>query len=103
MTVAKFTWLPLLYHCYFQSSRPSVIRKSERGRIYIMDSVTRDYHLETESDSRSFFAPIPIQRTLPPVEPIRCAASLPPRPVKRSRPHRLDLSGLAGQSFEVIF
>ena len=73
---------------YFQSSRPSVIRKSERGLIYIMDSVTRDYHLETESDSRSFFAPIPIQRTLPPVEPIRCAASLPPRPVKRSRPHR---------------
>ena len=53
-----------------------------------MDSVTRDYHLDAESDSRSFFAPIPIQRTLPPVEPIRCAASLPPRPVKRSRPHR---------------
>jgi len=75
-----------------ESSRPSVIRKSEHGRIYIMDSVTRDYHLDAESDSRSFFAPIPIQRTLPPVEPIRCAASLPPRPVKRSRPHSISRS-----------
>lgn len=65
-----------------ENSRPSVIRKSEKGRIYVMDSVTRDYYPD---DQRSYFHPIPVQRTMPPVETHRTAASLPARPVKRPR------------------